>query len=43
MHARGNKLGVYTTVYPAVMKYLKQWYSSVQCQTDSDFELWIAD
>jgi hypothetical protein len=41
MHARGNKLGVYTTVYPAVMKYLPEWYRSVQAQTDADFELWI--
>ncbi len=41
MHARGNKLGVYTTVYPAVLKYLPEWYQSVQSQTDTDFELWI--
>jgi len=41
MHARGNKLGVYTTVYPAVVKYLPEWYRSIQSQTDTDFELWI--
>jgi hypothetical protein len=41
MHARGNKFGVYTTVYPAAMKYLPEWYRSVQAQTDTDFELWI--
>ena len=41
MHARGNKLAVYTTVYPAVLKYLRDWYRSVQAQTDTDFELWI--
>jgi hypothetical protein len=41
MHARGNKLGVYTTVYPAVLRYLREWYGSVQVQTDQDFELWI--
>ena len=41
MHVRGNKLGVYTTVYPAVLKYLPEWYRSVQSQTDADFELWI--
>jgi hypothetical protein len=41
MHARGNKLGVYTTVYPAVLKYLPDWYHSVQSQTDKGFELWI--
>ena len=41
MYTRGNKLGVYTTVYPAVLKYLSEWYRSVQSQTDADFELWI--
>jgi hypothetical protein len=41
MYTRGNKLGVYTTVYPAVLKYLPEWYRSVQSQTDTDFELWI--
>jgi len=41
MHARGNKLGVYTTIYPAVLKFLPEWYQSIQAQTDADFELWI--
>lgn len=41
MHARGNRVAVYTTVYPAVLKYLREWYRSVQEQTDADFELWI--
>jgi hypothetical protein len=41
MHLRGNKLGLYTTIYPAVLKYLPEWYRSVQSQTDTDFELWI--
>lgn len=41
MHAHGKKLGVYTTVYPAMLKYLPEWYASVQLQTDTDFELWI--
>ena len=41
MHARGNKLGVYTTIYPAVLNFLPEWYQSVQEQTDTDFELWI--
>ena len=41
MHARGNQLGVYTTVYPAVLKFLPEWYRSVQSQTDTDFELWV--
>lgn len=38
---RGNKLAVYTTVYQAVLKYLPEWYRSVELQTDRDFELWI--
>jgi hypothetical protein len=41
MHPRGNKLGIYTTVYPAALKYISEWYESVQSQTDTDFELWI--
>jgi hypothetical protein len=41
MYARGKKLGVYTAIYPAVLKYLPEWYQSVQSQTDLDFELWI--
>ena len=41
MHSRVHKLGVYTTVYPAVLKYLPEWYGSVQSQTDKDFELWV--
>jgi hypothetical protein len=41
MHARGNKLAVYTTVYPAVLRYLSEWYRSVQSQVDQNFELWI--
>lgn len=41
MHARGKKLGVYTTVYPAVLKFLPEWYDSIRSQTDTDFELWI--
>ena len=41
MPARGSKLAVYTTIYPAVLKYLPEWYQSVQAQTDHDFELWI--
>jgi len=41
MQARGRKLAVYTTVYPAVLKYLPEWYRSLRTQTDQDFELWI--
>lgn len=41
MQIRGTPLAVYTTIYPAVLKYLPEWYQSVQEQTDQDFELWI--
>jgi hypothetical protein len=35
-------LAVYTTVYPAVERYLGDWYASVMRQTDTDFTLWVA-
>ena len=34
MLERDAKLAVYTTIYPAVLKYLPEWYKSVQAQTD---------
>jgi hypothetical protein len=34
-------LAVYTTVYPGVEAYLREWYRSLRQQTDQDFELWI--
>ncbi len=34
-------LAVYTTVYPGVEPYLKDWHESLRRQTDQDFELWI--
>jgi hypothetical protein len=34
-------LAVYTTVYPGVGRYVGEWYRSVACQTDRDFDLWI--
>lgn len=36
-----DRLAVYTTVYPAVLPYLAEWYASVLAQTDRDFDLWI--
>jgi len=41
MRAHSNNLAVYTTVYPAVLKYLADWFQSVQSQSDGRFELWI--
>jgi hypothetical protein len=39
--AKGKLLAVYTTVYPGVELYLRDWFQSVQAQTDRDFQLWI--
>src|SRR6476619_3930888 len=36
-----NKLAVYTTVYPAVEKFLGAWADSITRQSDSNFDLWI--
>jgi hypothetical protein len=35
-------LAVYTTVYPGVERYLPDWYQSLRCQTDQDFQLWMS-
>ena len=37
----GETLAVYTTIYPGVEIYLRDWYRSLQAQTDQDFQLWI--
>jgi hypothetical protein len=34
-------LGVYTTVYPGVEEYLRDWSSSLAAQVDRDFDLWV--
>jgi hypothetical protein len=34
-------LALYTTVYPGVEPYLRDWYRSVLEQTDQDYQLWI--
>lgn len=39
---RGERLALSTTVYPAALPYLGEWYASVLGQTDRDFDLWIA-
>jgi hypothetical protein len=36
-----DRLAVYTTVFPAVRKFLKAWYESVLRQTDRSFDLFI--
>lgn len=36
-----STLALYTTVYPGVEPYLRDWYRSVQEQTDRDFRIWI--
>jgi hypothetical protein len=36
-----QRIAVYTTIYPDVKVYLRDWYRSVQAQTDQNFQLWI--
>ena len=36
-----NRLALYTTIYPGVEPYLRDWYCSVQRQTDKDCQIWI--
>ncbi len=36
-----ERLAVFTTMYPAVIRFLPDWVRSVAAQTDSDFDLWI--
>lgn len=36
-----DRLAVYTTVFPAVQKFLAAWYESVLRQTDRSFDLFI--
>lgn len=37
-----ERIAVYTTVYPQVMRFLPDWYRSVTAQTDSQFTLCVA-
>jgi len=34
-------LALYTTIYPGVERYLRDWYRSVLAQTDQTYQLWI--
>lgn len=34
-------LALYTTIYPGVEPYLRDWYRSVAAQTDQNYRLWI--
>lgn len=36
-----NSLALYTTIYPGVEPYLRDWYRSVMGQTDQNYRLWI--
>lgn len=38
---RTDRLALYTTMYPGVEPYLKDWYASVQAQTDTEFDLCV--
>lgn len=37
-----ERLALFTTVYPAVTRFLPDWVRSVAAQTDPGFDLWIA-
>lgn len=37
----GDRLAVYTTVYPGSEPFLADWYQSVARQTDRHFDLWV--
>lgn len=37
-----SAIALYTAVYPAADRFLASWYTSVQAQTDRDFDLWIS-
>ena len=36
-----KNLALYTTIYPGVESFLRDWYRSVLEQTDQDYQLWI--
>jgi hypothetical protein len=36
-----KNLALYTTIYPGVEPFLKDWHCSVLGQTDQDFQLWV--
>ncbi len=38
---RAETVALYTTVYPAVLPFLSEWYASVLAQSDRDFDIWI--
>jgi len=41
MSGATQRIAVYTTIYPGVETYLPDWYSSVQAQTDQNFQVWV--
>jgi hypothetical protein len=36
-----QRIALYTTIYPAVVQFLPDWYRSLTEQTDRDYELWV--
>jgi hypothetical protein len=38
----GERLAVYTTVYPGAEPYLSAWYQSVLRQIDRNFDLYVS-
>lgn len=41
MTSQINSLALYTTIYPGVESFLRDWYRSVMEQTDQNYRLWI--
>jgi len=41
MSDRIKSLALFTTIYPGVEPFLKDWYASLRSQTDQDFQVWI--
>jgi hypothetical protein len=37
-----STVALYTAVYPGVVRFLAEWYASVERQADRDFDLWIS-
>lgn len=37
-----SNIAVYTAIYPGVERYLRDWFASLQSQTDQDFRLWVS-
>src|SRR4051812_43295623 len=37
-----SRVAMFSTVYPAALPYVADWYASVRTQTETHFDLWVA-